>query len=172
MTKLDVNPSEFDTYYTRYIDKLSYETELIKGFETGKDIIINFFKSIPSEKLMYRYQSNKWTVKEVLQHLIDTERIFMYRCFRIARRDETALSGYDQNIYVTPSKANNKSLEDLLNEFAINRNNSVSLLNSLTDEDLSFIGNSNGGAMSARAAAFTILGHDIWHMEVIQNKYL
>lgn len=172
MTTTDLNSSEFDAYYSRYIAKIANETKLRKSFETGKNTLIDFFKSIPDEKLTYRYQPNKWSIKEVLQHLIDTERIFMYRCFRIARHDTTALAGYDQNIYVDPSKANDKSIESLLDEFTINRNNSISLLNSLTDEDLSFIGNSNGGVMSARAAAFTIIGHDIWHMEVITNKYL
>lgn len=172
MTKLDLNPSEFDDYYLRYIDKLSNKTELRKGFEVGKHSMLNFYRSIPSEKLTHRYLPEKWSIKEVLQHTIDTERIFMYRCFRIARRDTTALAGYDQNIYVQPSKANDKSIEALLNEFTVNRNNSISILNSLTDEDLCFIGKSNGGNMSARAAAFTIIGHDIWHMEVIQNNYL
>ncbi|WP_298903431.1 DinB family protein [uncultured Psychroserpens sp.] len=172
MTKLDLKSAEFDNYYLRYIDKLSHKTELKKGFSTGKDTLIDFFKSIPNEKLMYRYQAEKWSIKEILQHIIDTERIFMYRCFRIARQDTTPLAGFDQNVYMKPSEANLKSIEHLLNEFEINRNHSISLLNSLSNENLSFIGNSNGGAMSARAAAFTILGHDIWHMEVIKNKYL
>jgi len=172
MIKSDLNPSEFDAYYARYIDKLSNKTKLINGFETGRDTVIRFFKSISNEKLTYRYQPEKWSVKEVFQHLIDTERIFMYRCFRIARRDTTPLAGYDQNIYVDPSQANDKSIESLLNEFTLNRTNSILILNSLTDEDLSFIGNSNGGVMSARAAAFTIIGHDIWHIEVLQDKYL
>ena len=104
MTKSDLNSSEFDAYYLRYIDKLSNKTELRKGFEFGKKTIIDFFKSIPNEKLTHRYQSNKWSVKEVFQHLIDTERIFMYRCFRIARRDITALSGFNQDIYINPSE--------------------------------------------------------------------
>ncbi|MCH2195975.1 DinB family protein [Kordia sp.] len=172
MTKSDLNSSEFDEYYKRYIDKLANDTQLRKGFEVGKKSVVNFFTSIPEEKLSFRYQPTKWSVKEVLQHLIDTERIFMYRCFRIARRDTTALTGFDQNIYVEPSKAHDKSIQDLLNEFIINRNNFIALLNSVSDDDLAFIGNSNGGAMSARAAAFTILGHDIWHIDVITNKYL
>jgi len=172
MTKSDLNSSEFDNYYLRYIDKLSNKTELRKGFEIGEITLFDFFKSIPEEKLAHRYQPQKWSVKEILQHLIDTERIFMYRCFRIARRDKTALAGYDQNIYIKPSEANNKTIDNLLNEFRINRKHSISLLNSLTDANLSFIGNANGCTMSARAAAFTIIGHDIWHMEVIQNNYL
>ena len=172
MTKLDLNPSEYNAYYERYIDKLANNTELRKGFENGKSSVIDFFTSIPEEKLTYRYQIDKWSIKEVLQHLIDTERIFMYRCLRIARRDTTALAGYDQNLYIQPSGANTKSLEKLLNEFTINRNHSISLLDSLSDEDLCFIGKASGSAMSARAAAFTIIGHDIWHIEVVKNKYL
>ena len=172
MTKLGLESKEFDEYYLRYIDKLTGETELRKGFNEGKKTVVDFFKSIPSEKLEYRYQPEKWSVKEILQHLIDTERIFMYRCFRIARRDRTSLAGYDQDAYIAPSGANEKSLDELLNEFIINRNNSVAMLHSLSDDNLQFIGNSNGGEMSARAAAFTILGHDIWHMEVIKQRYL
>ncbi|WP_299124419.1 DinB family protein [uncultured Winogradskyella sp.] len=172
MTKLDLNPSEFDDYYLRYIDKLSNKTDLRKGFADGEIALIDFLKSIPKDKWSYRYQPEKWTIKEVLQHLIDTERIFMYRCFRIARRDKTALAGYDQDVYIKPSEADNKSIDDLLTEFTVNRKHSISLLNSLSDEDLSFVGNSSGYPMSARAAAFTVIGHDIWHMEVIQNNYL
>ncbi|MFK7978950.1 MAG: DinB family protein [Saprospiraceae bacterium] len=172
MTKLDINPSEYNDYFLRYIDKLSNKTELRTGFEMGKDQLINFFTSIPKEKLTHRYQPQKWSIKEVLQHLIDTERIFMYRCFRIARRDTAPLTGYDQNIYMKHSDANHKSLENLLNEFTLNRNHSIALLNSLTDEDLCFTGNASGNPMSARAAAFIVIGHDIWHMEGIENKYL
>jgi len=172
MIKSALTAHEFDIYYKRYLDKLDPKTALRNGFNEGKKTIVAFFKSIPEEKLTYRYQPEKWSIKEILQHLIDTERVFMYRCFRIARKDATPLAGFDQNIYITPSGANEKSLDDLLNEFIINRNNSIALLNSLTDTHLQFIGNSNGEEMSARAAAFTIIGHDIWHMEVIKNRYL
>ncbi len=172
MKKQELNPNEYDIYYKRYIDKLDDKTELIQGFIDGKTQLVSFFKSIPENKLNFRYQPEKWSIKEILQHLIDTERIFMYRCFRIARQDTTALAGYDQEIYIKPSNADNKSLDDLLNEFIINRNNSIALLQSLNDNDLSFIGNANGGKISARAAAFIIPGHDIWHTQVIKEKYL
>lgn len=172
MIKQDLISNEFQEYYKRYIDTLSNSTSLIDGFIDGKADIVAFFKSIPKNKLEYRYQSEKWTIKEILQHLIDTERIFMYRCLRIARRDITPLTGYDQEIYAKPSRANEKTIDNLLNEFIINRNNSIVLLKSLTTDDLCFIGNSNGAKLSARAAAFIIIGHDIWHREVIKNKYL
>ena len=172
MTKEILTSAEIDSYYNIYIDKISPTTTLLKGFEIGKNNVIGFFKSIPKEKLMYKYQSGKWSVKEILQHIIDTERIFAYRCFRIARIDKTPLSDFDQNQYVKPSGADNKSIKNLLNEYETNRNNSIALLNSLTNENLSFIGNSSGGVLSARAAAFIILGHEIWHIEVVKNKYL
>jgi len=172
MTITDISKSEHDLYYGRYIQKLSPALQLREGFDTGLESTIKFFSAIPSEKLEYRYEEGKWTIKEVLQHLIDTERIFMYRCFRIARRDTTSLAGFNQEIYIEPSGANNKSREQLLNEYLTGREQSMVILNSLSDEDLAFIGDANQGAMSARAAAFTIIGHDIWHMDIINERYL
>jgi len=98
--------------------------------------------------------------------------VLRYRCFRIARNDKTPLAGFDQNIYIDPSGASNKSLSSLLNEYAQTRDSSIALLNSLTEDDLKRKGEANGGDMSARAAAFTIIGHEIWHMEIIANRYL
>ncbi len=172
MTKNDLITSEFDPYYWRYIDKLSDSIGLRESFGIGKGSVIGFFNNIPEAKQEYVYAKGKWTCKEILQHLIDTERIFQYRCFRIARSDKTALAGFDQNIYVAPSSANSKTINGLINEFSIVRESTISLLNSLTDEDLKNMGMANGGAMSARAAAFTITGHEIWHLEIITERYL
>lgn len=172
MIKTDLKSTEYDVYYKRYIDKLPDTIGLIESFSAGKELTIDFFSKVPDNKLMYKYQPEKWSVKEVFQHLIDTERIFMYRCFRIARRDETALAGFDQNIYVQPSNANHKTIDELISEFEISRMNSIQLLKSLQNTDLCFIGNSNQSKISARAAAFVIPGHNIWHIETIKNKYL
>lgn len=172
MTIKDLSPKEFDAYYGRYIYKVPEHLSLEQSFQQGKSVLIEFFSSIPVEKHTYKYGFEKWTIKEVLQHLIDTERIFMYRCFRIARRDQTPLSGFDQSLYVKPSLANTKSMQELLAEFEAIRNSSVSLIQSLDDKDLKAIGNSNGSPMSARAAAFVITGHEIWHMEIIKERYL
>ncbi len=172
MTIKDLHTTEFHEYYRRYIFKLSDELPLIGAFVEGKKSTVDFFKGIPADKHSYRYEHGKWSVKEVFQHLIDTERIFMYRCFRIARRDETPLSGFDQNIYIEPSNANNKDMEALITEFQMLQDSSISLLKSLSGHDLMSVGNSNGSPMSARAAAFVIPGHNIWHMNVIKEKYL
>ena len=172
MKKSALDPIEFNEYYGLYIHKLADDTDLIEAYETGKQKVIDFFKGIPESKLNYRYETEKWSVKEVLQHLIDTERIFMYRCLRVARNDKTALAGFDQNIYIEPSGAANKTIDALLNEFEINRTNSIELLKSLSEEHLKYIGSASGFDLSARAAAFIIPGHDIWHMEIVKERYL
>jgi uncharacterized damage-inducible protein DinB len=172
MTRKDLKKEEFNPYYGNYINKLDINLDLRTGFTIGKEKVCNFFKAIPNEKLDFKYTSDKWTIKEVFQHIIDTERIFIYRLFRIARGDKTSLTGFDQNIYVKPSRANEKTIDDLLNEFTATRDYSISLINSLSNEDLKTVGFSNEDKMSARAAAFTIIGHEIWHIEVIKDKYL
>lgn len=163
---------EYNSYYQRYLDQLNPDHELLEALRQGQKQVRGFFSRIPEDKLTYRYAEGKWSVLEVLQHLIDTERVFMYRCFRIARRDLTLLAGFDQDDYIDPSSANAKSIEKVLAEFNAVRNASINLLESLSDEDLAFVGNANGSAVSARAAAFIIPGHDIWHMRVIQERYL
>ncbi|MBW1297289.1 DinB family protein [Aquimarina litoralis] len=168
----EVNSIEFDPYYGRYMNKLSPELDIYQGFQIGKNLIVDFFQKIPDNKLEYRYDTGKWSVKEILQHLIDTERIFMYRCFRIAREDKTPLAGFNQDIYIEPSGANDKTMSTLLDEFKIGRENSISLLESLSDRNLQNIGNANGGSMSARAAASVIIGHEIWHVDIIKERYL
>ncbi len=172
MTTKDLKQNEFDKYYERYINKLPNDLPLIEGFKIGTDNVLQFFQSMPSEKLNYKYAEGKWSIKEIFQHIIDTERVFMHRCFRIARHDKTALAGFDQNIYIEPSRAADKSIACLIDEFKSVRQSSIVLLQSLKPDDLECIGNANDNAMSARAAAFMVIGHDIWHMEVIKERYL
>ena len=172
MTISDLSFKELDVYYERYINKLDNQLPLLKAFEIGLLETTKFFQEVPEAKLLHRYEIGKWTIKEVFQHLIDTERIFMYRCFRIARRDKTSLAGFNQQTYTAPSGSNEKSMDKLLLEFQCGRRNSITILESLSDNDLAFIGNANESVMSARAAAFVIPGHDIWHMEIIKDLYL
>ena len=172
MIKSEIKKEEYNEYYTSYINLLDDTTELLDGYFKGRKMMEDLINSIPDDKLTYRYQPEKWSVIEVIQHLIDTERIFMYRCFRIARNDKTELAGFDQDEYIIPSEANSKSKEQLLEEFTSNRNYSISLLKSLSEKNLGFVGNANGGAVSARAAAFIVLGHDMHHSNIIKERYL
>ncbi|WP_435262752.1 DinB family protein [Tenacibaculum sp. nBUS_03] len=172
MTTQDLLKTEYDEYYSRYISKVSKSTSLIKGFENDRNMVVDFFSSVPNNKLDYRYQPEKWTIKEVLQHIIDTERIFLYRFLRISRNDKTALAGFDQDTYIDPSMANKKSLEELINEFNSTRLYSMNLIQSISYENLKNIGIASNSTISARACAFILLGHSIWHIEVIKERYL
>lgn len=172
MKKQELQPNEFDEYYLNYLNLVPAEAELISGFEKDKKMVVDFFSSLPEDKLEFRYQPKKWTVKEVLQHIIDTERIFMYRFLRIARKDTTALAGFDQDIYVDPSAANDKSINDLIEEFTIGRMYSINLINSITNENLKNLGTASDSPVSARACVFILLGHSVWHINIIKERYL
>ncbi|MCF8273271.1 MAG: DinB family protein [Flavobacteriaceae bacterium] len=172
MTILDLKTSEYNPFYKTYLDMIPEEMELIDGFYLGLKNVVDFFNSLPSNKLKYKYAEDKWTIKEVFQHIIDTERIFAYRCFRIGRHDETPLSGFDENNYIKPSLANNKTLEALLEEYQVVRQNTIVLIKSLNETDLKFIGIANANNLSARAAAFSVLGHELWHLKIIKERYL
>lgn len=172
MKKSILKKEEYNEYYSAYISLLNDQTELIDGYLQGKKMMEDFITSIPEDTLLYRYQPEKWSVIEVLQHLIDTERIFMYRCFRIARNDKTELAGFDQDDYIIPSEANLKTKAQILEEFSFNRSNSIAMLQSLSEKNLALVGIANGAKVSARAAAFIILGHDIHHTNIIKERYL
>jgi uncharacterized damage-inducible protein DinB len=172
MNTSQLNPSEYHDFYKTYIDMIPDNLELIEGYKRGLKLYEEFFQDLSVDKLYYKYAEGKWTVAEVMQHVIDTERIFMYRCFRIARHDNTPLAGFDQDIYIKPSGANNKTLDSLLEEYLITRQNSIVILKSLSEHDLSFMGNTDGKAMSARAAAFAVLGHELWHLKILKERYI
>ncbi|MFG6685955.1 DinB family protein [Mariniflexile sp. HNIBRBA6329] len=172
MTISELQTTEYHTFYSNYLALVPKDLSLIDGFKDSSQDIIDFFQNIPAIKLNYAYANEKWNVKEVFQHLIDTERVFQYRCFCMARQDKTSLPGFEQNDYISPSNAKNKSLESLIEEFKTVRQSFIALLNSLNDEDLKCIGVANGNAMSARAAAFIILGHYQWHIDIIKERYL
>ncbi|GAA4281751.1 DinB family protein [Gaetbulibacter aestuarii] len=167
-----LSETEYNPFYKRYIQKVPQDLTLIQGYMDGEKAMVRFFKNIPDKKHNYRYESDKWSVKEVIQHIIDTERIFMYRCLRISRHDKTPLAGFEQDDFIAPSRAHQKDMENLIDEYKAVRNHSIEFLKSLHDNDLKFIGNASGNQMSARAAACIVLGHEIWHREILKERYL
>ena len=172
MTTKDLREDEFHPYYGLYIEQVDSTKSLLQALEEGLHQTLNFFNALPEEKHDYRYEKGKWNCKEVLQHIIDTERIFIYRAFRISRGDRTPLAGFDQNDYVDPSGATQKSMTTLLAEYAIGRNYAISILQGLSDSDLAQMGEVDGKPISARAAAFIIAGHELWHRRIIPERYL
>ncbi|PKV51088.1 putative damage-inducible protein DinB [Aquimarina sp. MAR_2010_214] len=162
---------EFNPYYGIYIAKAE-SPDIVKGLQSSQKEFVDFVQSIPEEKFTHAYAEGKWTVAEVLQHIIDTERIFAYRALCFARNDKTSIMGFEQDDYVPYSNANNYSKEELISDFVSARSNSISLFKSFTDEMLTRIGEASGSPMSARAAGYILEGHQKHHFEVIKERYL
>ena len=166
-----LQPGTFPTYAANYISLVDTATvkEAVKKYGSS---IVEFFKNIPSEKVDYRYAENKWSIKEMLQHLIDAERIFSYRALRIARKDKTPLPGFDENTYALASNADVRNWEDLLEEFEAVRRSSDLLLQSLSDEHYEQVGTTNDQATSVKAIGFTLFGHMLHHKNIVEERYL
>jgi len=121
---------------------------------------------------LYRYAEGKWTIREILIHLIDMERIYGYRMLRFARNDQTILPGFDADKYILLSNANARDISDLLNELEAVRYSTIALLNGFTDEALLQTGIMNGHPVSVRALVYHIAGHELHHMDIIKKRYL
>jgi uncharacterized damage-inducible protein DinB len=171
MKPSDIKANEHVPYFGRYISQAP-EATILEGLQSGLNTILNTLKNFPAEKHDYRYEEGKWTVKDMLQHIIDTERIFAYRALRIARGDKSQLQGYEQDDYVGPAKANDRPFEEMLEDYKHCRENTVAMFRSFDDEMLGQIGTASGGPMSARAAGYIIVGHELHHMQILQERYL
>ena len=134
--------------------------------------MLHFFKTIPVFKHEFQYALEKWTIKDIILHLIDAERIFTYRALRIARNDKTELPGFEENDYVVTANANNREYESLLAEYETVRNASISLFETFTSEDLFRLGTASNNSVSVRAIGYILLGHELHHKNVILERYL
>jgi len=167
----DLNSNEYLPYYQTYLDYLPDE-ELISQLIELRNQFVEFLEKLTPADLNRSYAEGKWTVAQVLQHILDTERIFQYRALSIARKDKTALPGFDQDTYVTVSNANNRKLPEFLNEFVMVRNSGIALFESFDEEMLKEIGNANGAPLSPRAAGFIAAGHQKHHLILFKKLYL
>ncbi|AFU67474.1 hypothetical protein P700755_000451 [Psychroflexus torquis ATCC 700755] len=171
VTKAEIYQTEYKPYYDLYLQRVSSETNLLEALDQ-KEELINFFNTIPKNKLGFRYAPNKWTPKQILQHLIDTERIFMNRALRFARKDFTELPSYDENDYAEHCFSNHRTLEDLVEEFQALRISSIYLFKSFENEMLTNIGQASGGPFSVRVLPFILCGHQKHHIHIIKERYL
>jgi uncharacterized damage-inducible protein DinB len=167
-----VQNSEYAAYYGGYIDNVSNEYTLLEELEISVHRLIKFVQNIPMDKFDYRYAEDKWTIKDILQHLIDAERIFAYRALRFSRNDTTPLASFDENSYVVFANANKRSIQDLLTELAVVRQATLSLFKTFSDEELLRIGIASNHPMSVRALGFVIIGHQNHHQRVFEERYL
>lgn len=171
MTISNLNTNEYSSFYSGYIEK-AQDIELIAGLRKSGEDTLAFFKSIPTDKYEYVYEANKWTIKELFLHLMDSERVFTYRALRFARKDNTSLPGFDEGHYTAFGKANDYSMDSLLKSYAILRQSTRDLFENFSNDMLLEIGEASGAKMSVRALGLVIIGHERHHCEVIRARYL
>lgn len=165
-------PGEYAPYTAIYIGLLPEDGLVLQHLQNNLEVTRALVLSLPKEKLLHRYAEGKWTIKEILAHLSDDERIYAYRALRFARSDKTELPGFEQDDYARYSRANERSREDLLHELTTVRNATIALFESFDEEALLRAGMADGKIMSVRAAAYHIAGHELRHLNIIKERYL
>ena len=162
---------EFPPYFSRYIS-LVQASSPSAAIQVYSEKLIAFYTSLSEDKADYRYAAGKWTVKELLQHVIDAERVFSYRILCIARNDKTPLPSFNEDEYAAHSNASNRSLASLKAEFSALRRASDFLIASLQEAQLREVGTSSNLPVSANALCFILFGHLLHHQQILLERYL
>lgn len=162
---------EYGVAYAPYLATLQEEI-LQEELEISLHRFIRFVQDIPMDKHDYAYAEGKWKIKDIIQHLIDCERIFSYRALCFARNDQTALPGFEENDYAAEAKGNTRTIMSLLTELSAVRHSTMLLFKNFTDAELLHVGTASNNQMSVRAIGFIIIGHQNHHQKIFEERYL
>ncbi len=164
-------PTEYNAYYEKYVS-LVPDGDIVETLTRQHDETRRLFSAVPESKGGHRYAPGKWTLREMIGHVIDTERVFAYRALRIARNDKTALPGFEQDDFIAGANFDSRTIADLVEEFSTVRQATLSLLRPLPAEAWLRVGTASGNPLSARAAAWIIAGHELYHHAILTERYL
>ncbi len=162
---------EYVEYYERYIS-LVPETDIVQASSAQLNETLAFLRAIPPEKADYRYAPGKWSVKEVIGHLLDSERVFAYRALNFARGNTAPLPGYEQEEYVIAGEFDAYDMTDLISEYEQTRCGNLGFLRHLPATAWSRTGVASERSFTVRALAFVMVGHERYHLEVLRTRYL
>jgi hypothetical protein len=163
--------SEYAPYYDKYISLIKGD-DILLTLNNQLSATTDLLNSISEDKANFRYGPDKWSIKELIGHIIDTERIMAYRALRIARNDKTPIEGFEQDDYVKNGPFGDCKLKDLVGEFRHVREANIDLFQKLSPEAWLRTGTANNNVISTRALAFIIAGHELHHMGILKTKYL
>ena len=163
--------TEFEKYIQEYLNLIPSENWL-EEMKIVSNQTLEIYQSLIEEQSNFAYAEGKWTLKTLLEHLTDVEKIFHYRALRFARKDQTELAGFNEENYAKNGTANQQNLKLLIEEFHLNRLLSLSFFNKLTSEQLSRTGKANGNQLSVETIGKLIVGHNIHHLNIIKERYL
>lgn len=166
----NIRKDECASFYHSYTD-LSNGADLFRRLEGGKKKVLEIKEKLTEEDARFRYAEDKWSIKEIIGHLTDTERIMAYRALSFARNEQAEIPGYDHNAYVTEANFDDVSLDRLLKDYRIVRDATVSLFRSFTPAMLLRGGAANNSKFTVRALGFIIAGHELHHLRIISEKY-
>lgn len=169
---LDINSHNFAEYFNHYINLVKDKGDIINVMEKTHQKTNELMDLITEDQGNYAYEKGKWTIKELLVHLIDTERIFCNRALRFARNDKTDLPGYDHDNYVQYSGANERCFADIANEFNLVRSASIALFKSFNENMLNRKGTANSNKLTVLAIGYIISGHEKHHINILEERYL
>ncbi len=165
---------EYPEYAEMYMKLIPDDGFVLNRLNNNFQMVKGFIYSLPPEKLLYRYAENKWTIKEILVHIVDDERIFAYRAMSFARNEKRSMPGFDQDDYTKFSGANERNLDNIFEEYEAVRRATIALFNGLPEESLMRMGTGSSTFHSAtvRALAYHIAGHELRHLKIIKERYL
>jgi len=162
--------SDYAPYYETYIGLVKGDN-IVSALETIHSATQTFLKTIPAEKSNFRYAPGKWSVKQVLLHITDCERVFNYRALSIARGDTISLPGFDENTWAANSAPEKRTITDVAEEFSLVRQNTIHLFKTFDDEMVSRRGIANNNPVTVLALGYMIAGHEIHHINVMKERY-
>jgi len=158
---------EYSKTYIRKVDNPDFVATLKQSLAKNLAIL----QTLTEDQWNHQYATDKWTVKEVLIHILDTERIFAYRALRISRNDQLPMQGFEQNDYVAYYEVAQRSPASLIEEYELLRRSTIALFKNMSTNMLDRIGTASGGAFSALALGFMIAGHEIHHWQILKERY-
>lgn len=162
---------DYNDFYQGYIDRV-LDQEMLESLASSHQQTQEVFATIDESKGGYRYAEGKWSVKEVISHMMDCERIMAYRALRFARKDGTPLAGFDEKTYAPNSNVDGQSIQSLSGSFQNLRASTIDLFESFSDEMLDLKGEANGSPATVLALGYIISGHELHHLSVLQERYL
>ncbi|MCB1025765.1 MAG: DinB family protein, partial [Acidobacteria bacterium] len=163
--------SEFAPFYKGYVSLVG-AGDIISLLRDQSNATRKLILDIPEEQGEYRYEEGKWTIKELIGHIIDTERIMAYRALRIARNDATPLSGFDQEPYIENANFNEFQISDLAEELKLVRDSNIAMFRKFSAEAWDRVGTASGSPVSTRGLAYIIAGHELHHIKILKDRYL
>ena len=163
--------SDFPTFYHGYVEHIESE-DIIASLRDQHQKTLTLFESLSDEQANYAYAEDKWSIKEVLGHMIDAERVFVFRALSFARGEEQPLPGFDENTYVPAGRFGDRTLSSLIQEYNSVRKATIAFFENLRDDDWERRGIANQGNFTVNSIAFIIAGHEAHHLNILKERYL